>query len=359
MACSNPIWIRNRRYYNPKSPSTRLFRDDIKSSLAIAPWDVARQRLLVPCGKCPDCLRRLRNDWFVRLEREFARCRADRSQAIFITITIAPQHYASALINPTSFIRRWNERVRHKFGRSFKHAFFQEFGTHPEMGSEPRLHFHGIIFDFDRSYNELRAAVRDLGFIWLAGCTLKRIRYVVKYVTKQISFNPEDVKNQYVTLHGKPTPLAAVLQLPIYTRKFISPRVGDYLGRNRPPSRSVHTWSYMDFEKGITYNYSIPRYYDRYLTESDILHRSVSSADRNARLYGDPLLQRVVSQIVRHFCPEANFSHRDSFSWSFKNLNSHDRSLNSEVLTIPAWLDFDILDFWSSEYGLDPIFDNT
>lgn len=359
MACSSPIWIRNRRYYNPKNPSTRLFRDDIKSSLSIAPWDISRQRLLVPCGKCPDCVRRLRNDWFVRLEREFARCRSERRQAIFITITIAPQHYAAALIDPTSFIRRWNERIRHKFGTSFKHAFFQEFGTHPESGSEPRLHFHGIIFDFNMPYNQLRAAVRDLGYVWVSSCTIRRIRYVVKYVTKQIAFNPKEIENQYVTLRGVRTPLATILELPVYTRKFVSPHVGDYLGRFRRPSRSVRSWSYLDFAKGVTYNYSIPRYYDRYLSESDNVYRAVLSADRNARLYGDPLLQRLTGQIVRHFCPEADLSYRDPFSWAFKNLNMHDRSLNSQVLTIPAWLDFDILDFWSDEYGLDLIFENT
>lgn len=359
MACQNPIWIRNRRYYNPKLSSTRLFRDDIKSSLAVAPWDIARQRLLVPCGKCPDCVRRLRNDWFIRLEREFARCRAEKRQAIFITITIAPRHYDKALVDPTSFIRKWNERVRHVFGHSYKHAFFQEFGVHPEVGTEPRLHFHGLIFDFDQPYNELRRAVKDLGYIWVSSCTLKRIRYVVKYVTKQIEFKPKDVENVSITLHGKTVPLAAVLQSPVYTRKFISPRVGDYLGHRRAPSRAVRSWAYTDLKTGVTYNYAIPRYYDHYLSESDIRLRSILSADRYARLYGDSLLQHVSSQIVRHFYPAADLSYRQQFSWANKILSKHGYSLDNDELHIPAWLDFDILDFWRDEYGLDLIFSNS
>lgn len=353
MACQNPIWIRNRRYYNPKLPSTRLFRDDIKSSLAVAPWDVARQRLLVPCGKCPDCIRRLRNDWFVRLEREFARCRAEKRQAIFITITIAPRLYDEALVDPTSFIRKWNERVRHVFGHSYKHAFFQEFGIHPEVGTEPRLHFHGLIFDFDQPYNELRRAVKDLGYIWVSSCTLKRIRYVVKYVTKQIEFKPEDVKDHTITLRGKTVPLASVLQTSVYTRKFVSPRVGDYLGRRRAPSRSVRSWSYMDLASGAVYNYSIPRYYDRYMSDEDKRFRDILSADSYSHLYGTPLLKRVVGEIVRSFSPEADTSHRDKFAWHHKMLRRHDTLEDSVSIDLPAWLDFDVLDFWLNEYGLD------
>ena len=158
MPCSSPIWIRNRRYFDKKNPC-RGGSDVAKSALALRPWDVARQWLMVPCGKCEDCLRRQRNDWFVRLERELTRCKADSQQAIFITITIAPKYYNEALLDPSRFIRRFNERLRHKLGHSFKHAFFQEFGTHPEMGNEPRLHFHGFLFGTNVLYNTIRSAV--------------------------------------------------------------------------------------------------------------------------------------------------------------------------------------------------------
>ena len=104
MPCSSPIWIRNRRYFDKKNPC-RNGSDVAKSALALRPWDIARQWLMVPCGKCEDCLRRQRNDWFVRLERELARCKAESQQAIFITITIAPKYYNEALLDPSWFIR--------------------------------------------------------------------------------------------------------------------------------------------------------------------------------------------------------------------------------------------------------------
>lgn len=124
MPCLSPIWIRNRRYFDKKNPC-RDGSDVAKSALALRPWDIARQWLMVPCGKCEECLRCQRNNWFVRLERELARCKAESQQAIFITITIAPKYYEEALRNPSIFIRRWNERVRHRLGHSFKHAFFR------------------------------------------------------------------------------------------------------------------------------------------------------------------------------------------------------------------------------------------
>ena len=131
MACQHPLWIRNRRYFDKKRPRVGLRADDDhRSALALNPWDISRQWLLVPCGKCEDCLRRIRNDWFIRLERELARCKTEYRQAIFITITIAPKYYEKALVDPSWFIRKFNERIRHRLGHSFKHAYFQEFGTH-------------------------------------------------------------------------------------------------------------------------------------------------------------------------------------------------------------------------------------
>lgn len=283
--CTNPIWIKNRRYYD--SNGRLVSRDLALSNLAANPYDMYRTRLCVPCGECPDCLRRIRNDWFVRLDRELTRCRVEHTQAVFITITIAPKHYEKAIRNPSAFIRAWFERVRHICGRTIKHALFQEFGEHPEMGGEPRLHFHGFLFDFPYSYNTLRAAVSDFGFIWLGKPLARRARYVVKYVVKDVSaFEP-------IIRPG--------VDPRIFRRKFISPGVGDYLGRRPRPSASVDSWAYLDFKTGIRYNYSIPRYYDRYLGEVDKAIRSWRSGLTYCTLAGD---NDLASRIVRNLIPE-------------------------------------------------------
>lgn len=352
MPCSSPIWIRNRRYFDKKNPC-RNGSDVAKSALALRPWDVARQWLMVPCGKCEDCLRRQRNDWFVRLERELARCKAESQQAIFITITIAPKYYQEALSDPSKFIRRWNERVRHKIGHSFKHAFFQEFGTHPETGLEPRLHFHGFLFGTNVLYNDIRSAVRDLGFVWLGKGTHKRARYVVKYVTKQIQFNPEDVSGKYVTINGKITSLATVLQHRRYTRKFVSAGVGDFLGYNPRPSARVASWSYFDASKGIVYNYAIPRYYDRYLKPEDERRKAVLAADAYSRFSNSALVRRVVSLCVTSFLPTASVPGRDSYTWEQKQMMKFRASKRKMPdLDPPVFLDEAILRFWHDEYNL-------
>lgn len=351
MACSHPIWIRNRRYSRRDVPF-REISDYAKSSLALAPWDISRQWLMVPCGKCEDCLRRLRNDWFIRLERELARCKAENQQAIFITITISPKYYEEALRDPARFIRRWNERVRHKIGHSFKHAFFQEFGIHPQTGQYPRLHFHGFLFGTNVLYNEIRSAVRDLGFIWLAKGTHKRARYVVKYVTKQIKFDPAEISDQNLLIDGKLTPLARVLEHKRYTRKFISAGVGDYLGTRPAPSRSVTSWSYYDFEKCINYNYSIPRYYNRYLQQNDQLIRAIRSADAYSRFSKSALVRHVVDLCVKKFLPSSALSSRETYSWEMKKFREFASAGPIPVMDPPTWLDRDIIESWYDFYGL-------
>ena len=355
MACSSPIWIRNRRYFDKKDPC-RSGSDVVRSALALRPWDVARQWLMVPCGRCEDCLRRQRNDWFVRLERELARCKAESRQAIFITITISPKYYDEALQDPSKFIRRWNERIRHKIGHSFKHAFFQEFGTHPETGSAPRLHFHGFLFGTDCMYSDIRSAVRDLGFVWLVKATQKRARYCVKYVTKQIQFNPEEISDKFVTINGKITPLAILLQHRRYTRKFISAGVGDFLGYMCRPSARVSSWSYFNFEKRINYNYSIPRYYFRYLKPEDEVSRSIAAADSYARFSKSPLVKRIVSLCVDRFGLNSSVSSRGTYTWEQKQMMRFSASSRKMPdFDPPAWLDLDILQFWQDHYKLQLI----
>lgn len=351
MACSHPIWIRNRRY-SRKDVSFRDMSDYAKSSLALAPWDISRQWLMVPCGKCDDCLRRLRNDWFVRLERELARCKAEHQQAIFITITISPKYYDEALRDPTRFIRRWNERVRHKIGHSFKHAFFQEFGTHPETGQYPRLHFHGFLFGTNVLYNEIRSAVSDLGFVWLAKGTHKRARYVVKYVTKQIEFDPTEISDQNLLIDGKLMPLARVLEHRRYTRKFVSAGVGDYLGNRPAPSLSVSSWDYLDFETSVVYSYSIPRYYNRYLKQNDALIRAVRAADAYSRFSKSCLVKYVVHLCVKKFLPSSALSSRETYSWEMKKFREFASAGSVPAMDPPTWLDRDIIESWYDFYGL-------
>lgn len=341
MACLHPIWIRNRRYFDKDRSGRLCVHDDHKSALALRPWDIARQYIMVPCGKCEECLRQSRNNWFVRLERELARCKHEHHQAIFLTITINPKYYEHALDDPSWFIRRWNERVRHNIGHSFKHAFFQEFGSHPKMGNEPRLHFHGFLFGLDVSYETLRKAVGDLGWIWIGKGTHKRARYVVKYVVKQIKYDGTDPVLSVKLQHSK------------YSRKFVSAGVGDYLGTRPAPSASVTSWSYLDFKTGVDFQYSIPRYYNRYLKSEDELIRAVRSSDCYARFSKSSLVRDIVAKCVETFLPSVSaLSYRSFYSWLMLQSRKFLAAGSIPGPSFPSYLDDEVLDFWQQEYGI-------
>lgn len=300
MACKSPIWVWNKRYYS--TPDRVVPVDYMQSQIALQPWDVARRRLLVPCGHCEDCLRQIRNDWFIRINRELAYCRAHRLDAMFITITIAPKYYNDALLNPSGFIRKWFERLRHVTGRSIKHVLFQEFGEHPEAGLDPRLHFHGFLFDTRLSYNAIRKAVSDLGWIWLGAASQKRARYVVKYVVKQILYSGNNEK------------LRILLRDRRYTRKYVSAHVGDYLGNFAAPSYRNSLWSFVDRKTGRLYEYRIPAYYNRYLDEKQKILRQISSALTYCRVIRDDLVVRLVHQFADIF-PELSSTARTDSYW--------------------------------------------
>lgn len=253
--CTSPIWIKNRRYFN----SEHALQNYQERS-----WDRHRLYLCVPCGRCEECLKRSRADWYVRLDRELAYQRFIGGSSIYITITIKPEKYESAKEDLASFVRSIFEHIRRQTGQSIKHALFPECS-----GSHARLHLHGFLFGTTLSYRELHRLFSNFGFVWLAQPTARRARYVVKYITKDITAakgfataSPESAKR--------------------LRRKYISSGVGNYLGMFAKPDVFVRHWSYLDRKTNISYKYCIPRYYDKFkgvreLTIQDALSSYVSA----------------------------------------------------------------------------------
>ena len=344
MACSHPIFIRNRKFFPSGVNSPSYSPDAVLSTLASEPWEITRGYLVVPCGKCPECLRVLRNSWFIRLSQELKYCRDHHISADFVTITINPSRYAVALDNPSLFIRKWFERVRHVTGHTIKHALFQEFGEHPSFGGEPRLHFHGFLFGLGMSYNALRDLVSDLGYIWISKASNRRARYAVKYVVKQIQYNGDNDSLRRLLSHRK------------YTRKFISPGVGNYLGNRPAPSFTVRTWNCQDFKTGTTFSYNIPRYYDRFLSEKDKVLRSVASAYSYSLIQQSSLADRVFSKLAElpFFAPalagKCTYAKRLRILLRMSTCAS---SLSRERFVIPP-VDFShISSVWSELFGIN------
>lgn len=323
MACLRPIAIWNRRYFGQPA-------DYVASQLVLHPEDVVRQRLLVPCGHCAECLRAERNDWYVRLNREFAYQRSIGGTSWFFTLTIAPRNYQKALDDPAGYIRSFFEKIRHLYKCSVKHAIFQEFS--PSRG---RLHFHGALFGCGLRYKQLHEVARDFGFIFIRPLNSRSLRYVVKYIVKDIDVCAKDGR----LLDKK------------YRRKFVSPRVGRYFGTFPVPSFSCRKWSFRDFRTGISYSYRIPRYYDYALREEEQRKRSTFNAWLVSQNVGNDFASRVVLEALQEAFGDTWERHANSealrkYSWAQSIISSYRSLVNAAVVSpyvcsIQPVLDFD------------------
>ncbi|UPW42009.1 replication initiator protein [Dipodfec virus RodF1_38] len=271
MACLHPIAIKNRRYATHAE-------DYNLSQQYLHPFDIAKKVLLVPCGKCPECIRQMRNDWKIRLSLELTHQRKMHRSSYFVTITFSPEYYERALKDPTKVFRAMMETYRHKFKTSIKHAFFQEFGT---QGTR-RLHFHGLLFGCPFRISEIREVFSAFGYCWIRPVRPADAGYTSKYVCKQPTDDP-----RYAN--------------PAYRRKFVSPSVGRDLCGFPPPSATRYTWSFNAPSIGVSFHHRIPRYYDVHLTESDLLFRAAQSAYRLVVTGVSPVPLLVIEKIMAEY----------------------------------------------------------
>ena len=94
-------------------------------------------------GKCYDCRKAAATRWRFRLFQEMNL--GGHKNSLFVTLTL-DDNYLNDSIDPSTYIRRFFDRLRKTYGRSVKHWFIHEYGT-SETGTH-RLHFHGILWDF-------------------------------------------------------------------------------------------------------------------------------------------------------------------------------------------------------------------
>ena len=226
---------------------------------------------------------------------------------------------------------------------------------HPELGNEPRLHFHGVLWDVPYAYNAIREAVKDLGFVWIASITDKRLRYVVKYVGKSVYMDERSAdfaKSLPITVGKLNTNLYDFLQDSKYRRKFISAGVGDYLGDFKAPGAASGLWSYTDFKTGTVYRYRIPRYYDKYLSQDALVFRKISTAWTYASAFGGSLALGFLREVAERVLRPSDFSRivKGGFSRLVKL-----REFLSKVKDRPSFLAVtsDVIDFWVDCFGVD------
>lgn len=135
--------------------------------------------VLVPCGKCPQCIARRVSAWSFRLMQE----EKVSSSAHFLTLTYSIQDVP---ITPKKFmtiekaeIQKFLKRLRkaHKDGRKIKYYCVGEYG-----GKTMRPHYHAIMFNVDLP---LVQQAWGLGHIHYGNVSGASIGYCLKYMAKR------------------------------------------------------------------------------------------------------------------------------------------------------------------------------
>lgn len=151
--------------------------------------------ITVGCGKCYACHYNRRQEWIVRLEHEFE---TSNHEAFFLTLTYADEHLPEGGTLVKKHLQDYFKRLRISLKRSakassgyparqaastkFKHFSVGEYGE-----KRFRPHYHAIVFGLGEAEKELIEKKWSYGFVQIGNLTYGGIRYVVKYMNKQIN----------------------------------------------------------------------------------------------------------------------------------------------------------------------------
>lgn len=148
--------------------------------------------VLTPCGHCPGCNKDRVNMWSDRCLFE---CLTNERASALVTLTYNDQHLPKDRGVHYEDVRAFNLRLRKNLGRSYKYWVSSEYGSD---GLRP--HYHLILFGFDVGVSEDMKALynawspygQEYGFFEADYLTSGRIRYALKYVTKEYGKEAEE-----------------------------------------------------------------------------------------------------------------------------------------------------------------------
>lgn len=144
-------------------------------TIALKKYDI-----IVPCGKCVECIERRISQWQFRLKQE----EKISTSAYFVTLTYNDENLVYGSDAPTLVkkdLQDFFKRLRYyeKNNKNIKYYAVGEYGTKTK-----RPHYHAIVFNIRDPLNIERA--------WTKGFTYSPVlsgssgtRYVLKYISKQ------------------------------------------------------------------------------------------------------------------------------------------------------------------------------
>lgn len=195
---------------------------------------------VVPCGKCVDCAKKRRSDWYVRVRRQIE-CGAYKS-VFWVTLTFRDEHLPTTKAELAILIRRYKDVLRKKYGGAPDHFMITERGDDPHYSH--RLHIHGFLMfqHVEPSFEDIRNAWH-YGHLWVQKPkTMACITYTMKYIFKAVM---QKIKGE---------PLASL----VYCSKGIG---AVSLGRNSYRLQLNVNPTYRPTENfGTRFEYWLPRY---------------------------------------------------------------------------------------------------
>ena len=145
-----------------------------------AKW--TNQKIPVPCGKCPACLKRKTSGWSFRLIKE-----GDIStSALFVTLTYENEnlHYTEKGFKNLSKadVQKFFKRLRKLSRNKLKYYAVGEYGS-----KTWRPHYHIILFNANREivHKAWMLDGKPIGSIFIGDVTDASIGYTLKYMSKK------------------------------------------------------------------------------------------------------------------------------------------------------------------------------
>ena len=160
------------------------------SSRCITPFQIrdkiTNQWMALPCGKCPNCMKRRTSGWSFRLIKE-----GERSEtALFVTLTYDTKYVPLTdngfmTLNKRD-IQNYMKRLRKISDQKLKYYVCGEYGS-----KRDRPHYHMIIFNADaenveRAWSQYKASIGYVtyGSIYIGEVNEASIGYTLKYMQK-------------------------------------------------------------------------------------------------------------------------------------------------------------------------------
>lgn len=272
-----------------------------------------QRSILVPCNKCPACLKKRRKEWISRLMLE----RFGHEKSCFITLTYSPSHYDGLF--HVEHIQKFLKRVRNlprDYGISLNNFRYFVIG---ELGSRTRrVHYHAIFFGLNLlDYNldivgssGLRPiySSRVLSDLWPYGfntvgeCNLSTVKYVTKYAVKGLAY-PDS--SDFLCLHSQGLGRSLFVNVRRVGRKFHYSKTSLFDNHYLSQSIILPTGDSYDFRR-----FNLPRSMDNYAERLDLSLFSMVKENRLKYALNRPIPTFNVSSQSRSMVN----SFRDIFS---------------------------------------------